>query len=89
MIPSQSVKMVSTESISLFAVTLSNNLQRPEAAIFTNLYFLSKGMTNYCIDRIGTDFDHIDSSTRQNRGMGMKVYKSNVSRYEYWANGNW
>jgi len=33
--------------------------------------------------RIGTDFDHIDTA-KQGQG-----YKSIVSRYEYWANGNW
>jgi len=50
-------------------------------------------MTNYRIDRIGThqhastrigtDFDHIDTA-KQGQG-----YESIVSRYEYWANGNW
>jgi len=53
---------------------------------------LSEGMTSYRIDRIGThrhtqtrigtDFDHIDT-TKQGQG-----YESIVSRYGYWAKGN-
>jgi len=46
-----------------------------------NLYILL-GMTNYRIDRIGTDFGHIDTA-KQGQG-----YESIVSRYEYWAKVN-
>jgi len=46
-------------------------------------------MTNYRIDRIGTNTHAsapiLTTSTRQ-QGQG---YESIVSRYEYWANGNW
>jgi len=51
------------------------------------------GMTNYRIDRIdthrhtwtriGTDFDHIYTAKQGQR------YESIVSRYQFWANGNW
>jgi len=40
-------------------------------------------MTNYRIDRIGTEFDHIDTAKQGQR------YESTVSRFEYWANGHW